>query len=160
MHRARVIGFSALDGLIQLSLQPTILEQSFLRVSDVKVGEIIKGTVKRLSDNALFVSISGNVDGVVWPMHYSDIRLKHPEKKFKAGANVKARIYSVDPIKNRVALTLKKQLIESEFPIVASLADAKVGVITHGTVSKILDKAVLVDFFGGMRAIIPAGEAA
>lgn len=160
IHRARVIGFSALDGLVQLSLQPTILEQSFLRVSDVKVGEIIKGTVKRLGDNALFVSISGNVDGVVWPMHYSDIRLKHPEKKFKAGANVKARIYSVDPVKNRVALTLKKQLIESEFPIVASLADAKVGVITHGTVSKVLDKAVLVDFFGSMRAIIPAGEAA
>jgi rRNA biogenesis protein RRP5 len=41
-HRARVIGYSAVDGLVQLSLQPTVLEQSFLRVSDVKVGEIIK----------------------------------------------------------------------------------------------------------------------
>ncbi|KAL8286763.1 hypothetical protein RQP46_004291 [Phenoliferia psychrophenolica] len=160
VHRARVIGYSALDGLVQLSLQPSVLEQSFLRVSDVKVGEVIKGTIKRLTDSALFVSISGNVDGVVWPMHYADIKLKNPEKKFKVGASIKARIYSADPIKNRVVLTLKKQLIASELPIVASLADAKVGLITHGTVTKVLDKSVLVDFFGGMRALIPAAEAA
>lgn len=70
------------------------------------------------------------------------------------------QIYSADPVKNRVVLTLKRQLIGSELPIVASLADAKVGVVTHGTVTKVLDKGVLVDFFGGMRAIIPAGEAA
>lgn len=42
MHRARVIGFSAVDGLVQLSLQPSVLEQSFLRVEDVKVGTVIK----------------------------------------------------------------------------------------------------------------------
>lgn len=40
----------------------------------------------------MFISISGNVDGVVWPVHYSDIALKHPEKKFKVGANIKARV--------------------------------------------------------------------
>jgi len=160
VHRARVIGYSTVDGLIQLSLQPTVLEQAFLRVSDVKVGEIVKGTIKRLSDSALFVSISGNVDGVVWPMHYADIKLKHPEKKFKAGASVKARIYAADPIKNRVVLTLKKQLITSELPIISSVAEAKAGTITHATVSKILDKGVLVDFYNGLRAIIPAAEAA
>ena len=92
IHRGRVIGYSALDGLVQLSFQPSIIEQSFLRVSDVKVGEVIKGTVKRLTETALFVSIPGNVDGVVWPIHYNDVKLKHPEKKFKVGASVKARV--------------------------------------------------------------------
>lgn len=118
VHRGRVIGYSAVDGLVQLTFQPSVLEQSFLRVSDVKVGEVIKvrrlllsqifnellirndlpilqGTVKRLTDSALFVSISGNVDGVVWPVHYADIKLKHPEKKFKVGASVKARVRRV-----------------------------------------------------------------
>lgn len=41
-HRARVIGFSSVDALIQLSLQPSILEQAFMRVSDVQVGEQVK----------------------------------------------------------------------------------------------------------------------
>ncbi|KAI5476893.1 hypothetical protein MNV49_007065 [Pseudohyphozyma bogoriensis] len=160
LHRARVVGYSAVDGLVQLSLQPSVLEKSFLRVSDVKVGDVIKGTVRRLNDNGLFVEISGNVDGVVWPMHYADIKLKHPEKKFKAGTSVKARILSANPVKNRVVLTLKRQLVTSELPIVATAADAKVGVVTHATVTKVLEKSVLVDFFGGLRALIPATEAA
>ncbi|GAA5875823.1 hypothetical protein JCM1840_003525 [Sporobolomyces johnsonii] len=160
VHRARVVGYSAVDGLVQLSLQPSVLGMSFLRVGDVKVGEVVKGTVKRLSESALFVDIAGNVDGVVWPLHYADIRLKHPEKKFKPGQVVKARIFSADPIKNRVVLTLKKQLITSELPIVAKLDDAKVGVVTHATVTKVLEKSVLVDFFGGLRALVPAAEAA
>ncbi|GAA5947174.1 hypothetical protein JCM10213_001449 [Rhodosporidiobolus nylandii] len=159
-HAARVIGYSAVDALVQLSLQPNVLEQAFLRVQDVKVGQEVKGTVKRLTDNALFVSISGNVDGVVWPLHYADIRLKHPEKKFKPGQTVKARIFSADTEKNRVVLTLKKALLNTELPILSSFADAKVGVVTDATVTKVLEKSVLVDFFGGLRALIPAGEAA
>lgn len=57
-------------------------------------------------------------------------------------------------------LTLKRELVTSELPIVATFADAKVGVVTHGTVSKILDAGILVDFFGGLRALVPSKEAA
>ncbi|GAA6018426.1 hypothetical protein JCM11491_006993 [Sporobolomyces phaffii] len=160
VHRARVVGYSPVDGLVQLSLQPSVLEMRFLRVRDAQVGEVIKATVKRLSDTAMFLDIGGNVDGVVWPMHYADIRLKHPEKKFKPGQAVKARIFSADPIRNRVVLTLKKQLITSELPVVSTIADAQVGLVTQATVTKVNEKSVLVDFFGGLRALIPAAEAA
>lgn len=91
-HRARVTGFSLLDGLLQLSLKPTVIEQKYLRPTDLTVGEIIKGTVKSLSDLGLFVTISSGVDGVVWPLHYSDIKLKNPERKFKVGNSVKCRV--------------------------------------------------------------------
>ncbi|GAA5976182.1 hypothetical protein JCM11641_001071 [Rhodosporidiobolus odoratus] len=160
VHAARVVGYSAVDGLVQLSLQESVLEQAFLRVKDVQVGAEVKGTVKRLSDSALFISISGNVDGVVWPLHYADIRLKHPEKKFKPGQTVKARIFSADAEKNRVVLTLKKALLTTTLHIITSFEEARVGVVTDATVTKVLEKSVLVDFFGGLRALIPAAEAA
>lgn len=92
MHRARVTGYHLFDGLLQLSMKPSVLEQKFLQVGEVKVGEVIKGTVKKLIDSALFVSISGNVDGVIWPNHYADIQLKHPQKRFKAGGSIKCRV--------------------------------------------------------------------
>ena len=85
-------GYYPLDGILQLSLRQSILAQKFLQVADVQVGEVIKGTVKKLTDSALFVSISGNVDGVVWPNHYADISLKHPQRRFTPGANVKCRV--------------------------------------------------------------------
>lgn len=81
-----------MDGLLQLSMRSSVLEQKFLQVGEVQVGEIMKGTVKKLTDSALFVSISGNVDGVVWPNHYADIVLKHPQKRFKPGGSLKCRV--------------------------------------------------------------------
>lgn len=85
-------GYFPFDGLLQLSMKPSVLEQKFLQVSDVQVGEAIKGTIKKLTDSGLFVSLSGNIDGVVWPNHYADIALKHPSKRFKAGVNIKCRV--------------------------------------------------------------------
>ena len=90
-------GYFPLDGLLQLSLKPSILEQKFLQVGEVQVGEVLKGTVKKLTDSALFVSISGNVDAVVWPNHYADIPLKHPQKRFKPGGSVKCRVCLFSP---------------------------------------------------------------
>ena len=91
-HRARVIGFSLLDGLLKLSLKPSVIDQLYLRPTDLAVGEIIKGTVKNLSGLGLFVTIADGVDGVVWPLHYSDIKLKNPERKFKVGDTIRCRV--------------------------------------------------------------------
>ncbi|KAH8099388.1 nucleic acid-binding protein [Cristinia sonorae] len=159
IHRARVTGYFPLDGLLQLSLRQSVLEQKFLQVGEVQPGEVIRGTVKKLTDNALFVSISGNVDGVIWPNHYADIKLKHPQKRFKAGGTIKCRVLTVDVEKKRIALTAKKTLIESKLPVVARLEDAKVGVITHAVVFRATDKSLQVEFYNGMKAIVPAREA-
>jgi rRNA biogenesis protein RRP5 len=92
LHRARVIGYFALDGLLQLSLKSSVLNQAFMQVSDVEVGEVVKGTIKKITDSSLFVTISGGIDCVVWPNHYADIALKHPARRFKPGAAIKCRV--------------------------------------------------------------------
>ncbi|KAK4046291.1 rRNA biogenesis protein rrp5 [Microbotryomycetes sp. JL201] len=158
-YKARVVGHSPLDGLVQLSLQQSILDKKFLKVSDVQVGESLTATVKRLTDSAMFLSIGGNVDGIVWPLHYSDVRLRHPERKFKPGTTVKARVFSVDTAKNRVVLTLKKQLVGSDQAIPRAPSDVRAGLVTPAVVTKVLEKALLVDLFGGTRALVPASEA-
>ncbi|KAH9081576.1 nucleic acid-binding protein, partial [Lactarius deliciosus] len=158
-HRARVTGYHPFDGVLQLSMRASVLEQQFLRVSDVQVGELLKGTVKKLTEGALFVSISGSVDGVVFPNHYADIVLKHPQKRFKEGANIKCRVLVVDPERKRVALTAKKTLVESDLPIVSRLEDAAIGVVTHAVIFKITEKRLLVEFFNNVKGSIPFKEA-
>ncbi|KAG0704363.1 hypothetical protein DFH29DRAFT_380266 [Suillus ampliporus] len=158
-HRARVIGYHPLDGLLQLSLRPSILEQRFLQAGDIQVGEILKGTVKRLTDSALFVSISGNVDGVIWPNHYADIPLKHPSKRFKAGGSIQCRVLAVDPQRMRVELTAKKTLIESTLPVMTSIEEAKIGMITDAVVYRVVDKGLVVQFYNNLKAFVPSREA-
>ncbi|KAF7339807.1 rRNA biogenesis protein RRP5 [Mycena venus] len=158
IHRARVTGYFPFDGLLQLSMKSSVLEQKFLQVADVQVGEVIKGTIKMLTDSGLFVSMSGNVDGVVWPNHYADITLKHPAKRFKAGANIKCRVLVVDPERKRISLTAKKTLVESTLPVVATLEDAKVGIVVHAVIFKVFEKHLMVEFFNNLKAVVPARE--
>lgn len=159
IHRARVIGYHPLDGLLQLSLRPSILDQKFLQAGDIQVGEVLKGTVKRLTDSALFVSISCNADGIIWPNHYADIPLKHPSKRFKAGGSIKCRVLAVDPQRMRVQLTAKKTLIESTLPVLTSIEEAKVGMITDAVVYRVVDKGLIVQFYNDLKAFVPSREA-
>lgn len=159
--RGRVIGCSAFDGLLQLSLKESVLKRAFMKVSDLKVGQVLEGTVQRLSESALFVNIHGNVNGIVWPLHYSDLRLKHPERKFKVGGVVKARVIGLDVEKNRIVLTLKRSLVNSELPVLSEgIKDAEVGMILHATVHSFIKKDMLVEFIGGIKAFVPVSEAA
>jgi rRNA biogenesis protein RRP5 len=162
-HQARVVGHSPTDNILQLSFQQSVLSKSFMRVSEVMIGEVIKCTIKSISLKSIILDINGAVDGVVFPLHFADIPLKKPEKKYKVGQSVRARVLKVDPDRNRIVLTLKKTLVQSDLAVVWSLQDARVGVVTHGTVGRILEgnagpMAVLVDLFGHLRTYVPISE--
>ncbi|KAF9460156.1 hypothetical protein BDZ94DRAFT_1266781 [Collybia nuda] len=158
IHRARVTGYFSLDGLLQLSLKPSVLEQKYLQVGDVEVGQIIRGTIKKLTEAGLFITLSGSVDGVVWPNHYADIILKQPSKRFKAGAGIKCRVLVVDTDRKRISLTAKKTLLDSTLPILSSFDDAKVGQVTHSVVFKIYEKHLMVEFYNNLKALVPMKE--
>jgi len=90
---ARVIGYNSMDGLYLASMEQNILDQPFLRVEDIKVGEVVKGTIDRVLDSGrLIVSLAEGITGMVDELHLSDIKLKHPERKFRKGVEVKARV--------------------------------------------------------------------
>ncbi|WFD29443.1 rRNA biogenesis protein rrp5 [Malassezia sp. CBS 17886] len=158
-HTARVTGYAIADRLLVLSMQPSVLAKTYMRVSQVPVGQVVRATVRRVTPQAIFVQLHGNVDGVVFPMHFSDVHLKHPEKKYKPNLEVPAKIIHTDPDRNRIVLTLKRSLVQSELPFVASLDDVRVGLVTHAVVTKHLQASMLVDLGGTVRAVVPYAEA-
>ncbi|RXK36068.1 hypothetical protein M231_06662 [Tremella mesenterica] len=159
VHRGRVIGHSPLDGVLLFSFERKIINQVFMQVNELQVGQVLKGTIQRLTDQMLFVNINGSVDGIVRPLHYADIVLKHPEKRFRPGSTVRARVFSLDPARNRVVLTLKRTLIDSPLDIPTKFENVRKGQLIPAVISKILDKGCLVDLFGDMKAFLPQSEA-
>ncbi|KAG7099001.1 hypothetical protein E1B28_000886 [Marasmius oreades] len=158
IHRSRVTGYFPFDGVLQLSLKPSVLEQKYLQVSDAQVGELVKGTIRQLTESGLFVSLSGSLDGVVWPNHYADIVLKHPIRRFRIGSTVKCRVLVVDSERKRISLTAKKTLLESALPLITSYDEADVGKVTHGVVFKVTSKSLMIEFYNNVKAIIPLRE--
>lgn len=163
VHRGRVVGYNAFDGLFLLSLQKSVLEQPFLRVEDVPVGAVVDGVVEKIvvgenGVHGVIVQIAEGISGLVPEMHLSDVRLQHPEKKFKVGLKVKARVTSTDPYKRQLRLTLKKTLVNSDAPPIKAFEEVSIGMQVLGTIINVLQNGAVVQFYGRLRGFLPLSE--
>ncbi|KAF2138712.1 uncharacterized protein K452DRAFT_255494 [Aplosporella prunicola CBS 121167] len=162
-HRARVVGYNPIDGLYIISLEPKVLEQPFLRVDDVKVGQVVKGKVEKVlitakGQGAVVVNLAEGISGLASEAHIADVHLQHPEKKFKEGMAVTARVLSTDSEKRQIRLTLKKTLVNSEAPVWSKYEDVVLGKQAPGTIIKILRAGAIVQFYGDLKAFLPVSE--
>ena len=159
-HPARIIGYNPVDGIFLLSLEQKILDAPFLSVADIKIGEHATGTVEKFIEGGMLVKISEGVVAMASEIHMANVVLQFPEKKFKIGSVVKSRILSTDLERNRVTLTLKKALVNSDQPILSSYDDAVAGSKTQyvGVIMKLHDNGALIQFYGGTNAWLPSSE--
>lgn len=162
-HQARVLEYNAMDNLFLLSLQETVIQQPFLRVEDVHVGEVVKGRVEKLitDENGLkgiIISLSERVTGLVPRNHLSDAQLQHPEKKFREGSTVSARVLSTDVVKRQVRLTLKKSLVNSDLKPWTTYSMIDAGASSLGTLVKVQSNGAVVQFYSSVRGFLPVSE--
>ncbi|KAL9096845.1 MAG: hypothetical protein Q9165_000809 [Trypethelium subeluteriae] len=161
-HRARVLGYNSMDAQYILSLEQKVIEQPFLRLEDIQVGQVVQGTVERLIINAngiggLLVNLADGITALVPELHLADVKLQHPERKFKEGMRLSARVLSIDLDKRSIRLTLKKTLINSS-DIWADYADVSVGSQSSGTLLSLSESGAIVQFFGKVRGFLPISE--
>jgi rRNA biogenesis protein RRP5 len=163
IHKARIIGYNPMDGLFIVSLEPKVINQQFLRIEDVKVGQTVLGMVEKLivdetGVTGILVNIADGISGLVPKIHFADITLQHPERKFKIGSAVKARVLSTHPEKRQLRLTLKKALVNSGDDAWDSYENLKPGLQATGTLVNILSTGAIVQFFGSVRGFLPVSE--
>ncbi|KAI0460340.1 hypothetical protein F5B21DRAFT_451192 [Xylaria acuta] len=163
VHRGRVIAYNAVDGIFNLSFESSVLEEPFLRIEDVAVGAVVNGKIEKLIINqngvgGLLVKLAEGIHGCVPEMHLADVHLQHPEKKFREGLKVKARVLSTDLFKRQVKLTLKKTLVNSEAKPLQSFGELVVGAQSPATIIKVLDNGAVIQFYGSLRGFLPVSE--
>ncbi|KAM3422925.1 rRNA biogenesis protein rrp5 [Cercospora zeina] len=164
-HKVRIIGYSPVDNVYYVSLKQSVLDQAFLRLEDLTIGGAVNGTVDKIilggttGVTGILVKLSDNITGLVPEQHISDAQLKNPERKYREGFPVKAKVLSVDTEKRHVRLTLKKQLVdEADGRIWNSYNDLRPGMESKGTVIKLHSNGAVIQFYGSVRAWLPVAE--
>ena len=79
-----------------------------------KVGDIAKGTVAKIASFGAFVSLDGDIDGLI---HISQLSEEHVERVkdiLKVSDEVEARVIKVDKIERRIGLSIKAVEYSSE----------------------------------------------
>ncbi|XP_077574837.1 protein RRP5 homolog [Stigmatopora nigra] len=154
----RIIVFSTMDQIHFATLHRDIIMKPCLGNSDLRVGQIVQGTVSVLLNHGMMVNLPKQIQGMVPFTHLSDIVLENPEEKYSEGMKVECRVLSINGDTQRVALTLKKTLIKSTLPLFRSYDDACVGMVSHGYIVSIISSGCLVRFYNDVRGLVPIGE--
>jgi len=94
---------------IRDSLPPPVLRADLMESKDLKEGMILDGVVRNVIDFGAFVDIGVHHDGLLHVSQISDSYIKHPSEKLKVGQQVKVRVIGVDPVKQRINLTMKTE---------------------------------------------------
>ncbi|EMD64967.1 hypothetical protein COCSADRAFT_189966 [Bipolaris sorokiniana ND90Pr] len=162
-HKARIVGYNALDGLFQLSLEKKVIDQPFLRIEDIKAGEVVKGKVHKLfadktGATAVLVHLSDGITGLVPEMHLADVRLQHPERKFREGLPVTVRVLYTEPARHQIHLTLKKSLVNSEVKPWTNYKMISEGATGPGILVNVRRNGATVQFYNRVRAWLPVAE--
>ena len=99
---------------IRDSLPPPLLREGVMEISDLMPGMELQGTVRNVIDFGVFVDIGVHQDGLVHISELCDRYIKHPSEVVQVGDVVRVRVLSADPVKKRIALSMKQQTVRRE----------------------------------------------
>jgi rRNA biogenesis protein RRP5 len=115
-------------------------------ISDIKVGEVVRGFVANVADSGLFVGLSRNIVGRVLIRDLSDQFLKDWKSHFKVDQLVKGKVLSVDADAKKVGLTLKISVVEGTTP--KGIEEISEGNRVTGVISRVEEYGVFVRIDG------------
>lgn len=92
---------------IREEMPKPVLRSDLLSLEDLKEDMVLSGVVRNVIDFGAFVDIGVHQDGLVHISQICDRYIKHPSEVLKVGDHVQVKVLSVDPVKKRIALTMK-----------------------------------------------------
>ena len=123
-------------------------------LSRIKVGMMVEGTVKNLTDFGAFIDLGG-ADGLLHISEMSWGRVADPKKLFKVGDKVNVMIKDIQDTK--IALTLK---LEENNPWKNAAEKYQIGTIVTGKVARMTDFGAFIELEEGIDALLHVSQIA
>ena len=118
----------------------------------IKVGDVIEGTVKNITDFGVFIDLGG-ADGLLHISEMSWGRVESPKKVFKVGDTVRAFIKDIQGTK--VALSMK---FPDQNPWAEAEKNFEKGKVVTGKVARMTDFGAFVELLPGVDALLHVSQ--
>ncbi|MBO7633682.1 MAG: S1 RNA-binding domain-containing protein, partial [Lachnospiraceae bacterium] len=120
----------------------------------IKVGDVIEGKIKNITDFGAFVDLGG-ADGLLHISEMSWGRIENPKKVFSVGETIKAYIKEIKG--EKVALSMK---FPDQNPWVDAETKFAVGNVVTGKVARMTDFGAFVELYPGVDALLHVSQIA
>ena len=124
-------------------------EELFARI---KVGDVVEGVVKNLTDFGAFIDLGG-ADGLLHISEMSWGRVENPKKVFKVGDKTKVLIKDIK--EDKIALSLK---FEDQNPWLDAESKYGTGSIVTGKVARMADFGAFIELEPGVDALLHVSQ--
>ena len=105
---AEVIDINHERGRISLSIRRLQPDPWHSTVADLKVGDVIDGTVTKIVNFGAFVRVRDGLEGLIHISELSHQRVAHPGDVVHEGQTLKLKVISLDSERHRLGLSLKQ----------------------------------------------------
>ncbi|MBO0450509.1 30S ribosomal protein S1 [Enterococcus sp. MJM12] len=150
----KIIEIEPSENRLILSHKAVVEAQKAVRkeelLSSIHDGDVIEGTVARLTDFGAFVDLGG-IDGLVHVSEISHSHVDKPSDALKVGDKVQVKVLSIDPEKERISLSIKDTLPGPWSDIEEKAA---VGTVLDGTVKRLTSFGAFVEVFPGVEGLV------
>jgi small subunit ribosomal protein S1 len=119
-------------------------------LESIQEGQVLDGTVQRLTDFGAFVDIGG-VDGLVHVSQLSHEHVDKPSDVVSEGDKVKVKVLSVDRDNERISLSIKETL---PGPWSNISEKAPKGSVLEGVVKRLVSFGAFVEIFPGVEGLV------
>ncbi|MGM0834914.1 MAG: 30S ribosomal protein S1 [Bacillota bacterium] len=119
-------------------------------LDSIETGQVLEGTVQRITDFGAFVDIGG-VDGLV---HISQLSYEHvtkPSEVVTEGQRVQVKVLSVDRDNERISLSIKETLPGPWSQVSEKLS---AGSVTEGVVKRLVSFGAFVEVLPGVEGLV------
>ena len=130
------------------------LEQQKELFAKIKVGDVMEGTVKNVTDFGAFIDLGG-ADGLLHISEMSWGRVESPKKVFNVGDHV--RVFIKDINETKIALSMK---FPAENPWNGAAEKYAVGNVVKGKVARMTDFGAFVELAPGVDALLHVSQIA
>ena len=103
----KILDLNEEEGRVSLSLKATTPGPGDGVEQKLAKGDVVEGTVKRLTDFGAFVEVLPGIDGLVHVSQISHKRIENPKEALKVGQEVKVKVLEVNADAERVSLSIK-----------------------------------------------------
>lgn len=126
------------------------------RLAQINAGDVIEGTVQRLTSFGVFVDIGG-VDGLVHISELSWNRVETPSEVVSEGDKVQVKVLKVDPETEKISLSIKAT---QESPWDKAIAEINAGDVVTGTVKRLVSFGAFVEIAPGVEGLVHISQIA
>ena len=106
--RVKVIAVDQERKRIGLSIRQLLPDPWVVKVSSLKEGQLVEGTVTHLTKFGAFAKLDEDLEGLIHISELSDQRINHPKEVVKEGDVVTLRVIKLDTERRRIGLSLRK----------------------------------------------------